>query len=519
MMGKRCGLTAFSALFFSLVFMFAGVAASFAVDIIVEDANESGEFCVSIENAPNEVCAFTVNLIVDPDVLVYSTFTKGDLTQDFTLFNVTPQAEAGVVLISGVEPGANCISQGSSGTLVCLEYNVMDANGQSDLCLETLTGQIVGWSTECGDFGADSCIPTAEVCDDGVDNDCDELIDCDDSDCVGEDICLTCIPDETQSCDTGLDGICAAGTQTCAATENWGECVQDNQPTVEDCSGGEDNDCDGEVDEGTTEDCVDGVDNDCDGDIDEGTEELCDGVSNDCDEDVDEGFLACENTPEGSGFQVSASGAAITFGAVAEAGYTSINTTSDPELSGALEEPVGNFFDISSTAIFDFADVCLDYSDLVSDLPAGVGEDELKLFHVKNGEWVVVEDSIVDTNANIVCGSVTTLSAFVVGEEKSGDGHNRDGGCFIATAAYGTPLASEVRILSRFRDNYLLPNALGQKLVTLYYRLSPPVAEYLKSNTYLKATVRGMLKPVVWIVEKIVAEDAVREDKNNANQP
>ncbi len=58
----------------------------------------------------------------------------------------------------------------------------------------------------------------------------------------------------------------------------------------------------------------------------------------------------------------------------------------------------------------------------------------------------------------------------------------------IATAAYGTPLAKEVRILSRFRNTYLLSNYLGQKLVSLYYKLSPPVAEYIKGNAYLKAT-------------------------------
>ena len=85
------------------------------------------------------------------------------------------------------------------------------------------------------------------------------------------------------------------------------------------------------------------------------------------------------------------------------------------------------------------------------------------------------------------------------------DGGN--GGCFIATAAYGTPLAEEVRILSQFRDAYLLPNYLGRKLVSLYYKLSPPVAGYIKDNTYLKATVRGMLNPVVWLVKQLFSED------------
>jgi hypothetical protein len=36
-----------------------------------------------------------------------------------------------------------------------------------------------------------SCTPSAEVCDDGIDNDCDSAVDCDDSDCTGDPACDT----------------------------------------------------------------------------------------------------------------------------------------------------------------------------------------------------------------------------------------------------------------------------------------------------------------------------------------
>ena len=69
--------------------------------------------------------------------------------------------------------------------------------------------------------------------------------------------------------------------------------------------------------------------------------------------------------------------------------------------------------------------------------------------------------------------------------------------CFIATAAYGTPMAEEIEILREFRDEYLLTNPAGQALVDLYYKLSPPVAEFITEHPGLKPIVRAGLVPAV----------------------
>jgi Leucine-rich repeat (LRR) protein len=71
--------------------------------------------------------------------------------------------------------------------------------------------------------------------------------------------------------------------------------------------------------------------------------------------------------------------------------------------------------------------------------------------------------------------------------------------CFIATAAYGTPMAEEIEILREFRDEYLLTNPLGQALVDLYYRVSPPMAEFITEHPALKPIVRAGLVPAVAI--------------------
>jgi hypothetical protein len=69
--------------------------------------------------------------------------------------------------------------------------------------------------------------------------------------------------------------------------------------------------------------------------------------------------------------------------------------------------------------------------------------------------------------------------------------------CFIATAAYGTPMAEEIQILREFRDEYLLTSPLGQALVGLYYRTSPPVAQFITEHPSLKPVVRVGLLPAV----------------------
>jgi alpha-tubulin suppressor-like RCC1 family protein len=70
-------------------------------------------------------------------------------------------------------------------------------------------------------------------------------------------------------------------------------------------------------------------------------------------------------------------------------------------------------------------------------------------------------------------------------------------GCFIATAAYGTSMAGEIGILREFRDEYLLTNVVGQSLVGLYYRFSPPIAEFITEHPSLKPIVRAGLVPAV----------------------
>ena len=74
--------------------------------------------------------------------------------------------------------------------------------------------------------------------------------------------------------------------------------------------------------------------------------------------------------------------------------------------------------------------------------------------------------------------------------------------CFIATAAYGTETASQLDILRDFRDQVLLDSTLGSRFVMAYYRVSPPVADFIAKSDFLRAVVREVLiDPVVNLLQ------------------
>jgi len=96
------------------------------------------------------------------------------------------------------------------------------------------------------------------------------------------------------------------------------------------------------------------------------------------------------------------------------------------------------------------------------------------------------------------------LDADWTGQDFVGDPGIRGGSgepCFVATAAYGTPVSSEVDTLRRFRDKYLLTNRPGAAFVQAYYRFSPPVARFIAARAPLRTAVRACLAPVVAVAK------------------
>jgi hypothetical protein len=134
------------------------------------------------------------------------------------------------------------VSHSAQGVSVDIQLD-----GSPPECGDSLCNGDEDFCTCPGDCGA----PPAEVCDDGIDNDCDGLVDGDDlTDCPPPGPCDGFVPVPT-AC--GVGECRSTGTTTCdPATGATGDSCAPGDPAPEVCSDGLDNDCDG------APDCADG---------------------------------------------------------------------------------------------------------------------------------------------------------------------------------------------------------------------------------------------------------------------
>ncbi len=74
---------------------------------------------------------------------------------------------------------------------------------------------------------------------------------------------------------------------------------------------------------------------------------------------------------------------------------------------------------------------------------------------------------------------------------------SKNGHCFIATAAFGSPMQSEVVTMRKFRDVFLMKSKWGRNFTSWYYKNSPPWAARLEQSENARAIARTLLWPAV----------------------
>jgi hypothetical protein len=80
--------------------------------------------------------------------------------------------------------------------------------------------------------------------------------------------------------------------------------------------------------------------------------------------------------------------------------------------------------------------------------------------------------------------------------------------CFIATAAYGSPLADEIGALRRFREHYLMTNPAGRAFVDTYYSVGPHAADIIAEHPWLRTTTRVLLTPLVALARYLIPDNS-----------
>ena len=83
-------------------------------------------------------------------------------------------------------------------------------------------------------------------------------------------------------------------------------------------------------------------------------------------------------------------------------------------------------------------------------------------------------------------------------DEDTGSG----GGCFVATAAYGTRNHPDVVMLREFRDNVLVKSWAGRRFVKAYWVAGPLMAKFIKPDRSSGRLMRVLLRPLINVLKR-----------------
>ena len=80
------------------------------------------------------------------------------------------------------------------------------------------------------------------------------------------------------------------------------------------------------------------------------------------------------------------------------------------------------------------------------------------------------------------------------------EGNTPVSSCFIATAAFGDVNDFRVKVLTRFRDDFLLQTDFGRSFINYYYMYSPALAVKITQSPLLATMISWILYPIVILI-------------------
>lgn len=88
------------------------------------------------------------------------------------------------------------------------------------------------------------------------------------------------------------------------------------------------------------------------------------------------------------------------------------------------------------------------------------------------------------------------------------------GGCYVATAVYGSYDCPQVWTLRRYRDDTLASTWYGRAFIYIYYAISPTLVKWFGDTNWFKNMWKGKLDRMVANLQAGGVEDTPYEDKN-----
>jgi len=125
---------------------------------------------------------------------------------------------------------------------------------------------------------------------------------------------------------------------------------------------------------------------------------------------------------------------------------------------------------------------------------------------VKSGRWFQNDDPTIDLSDQTFNFDPDSKKWDTSAENRSLT-ESSDEDCFVATAAYGTPLAIEIQILREFRDKHMRKHEIGKLFINWYESNGPKLAALLNRHPKLKPLVRQfIIQPIVYFLNNYTDE-------------
>ena len=157
--------------------------------------------------------------------------------------------------------------------------------------------------------------------------------------------------------------------------------------------------------------------------------------------------------------------------------------------------------------------------EISGEIPDGI-PGQLSAIEIKNpsGETILIRTVTLDENRqyfikfkipessevgnyDVIVNAENDQGVVVSTKSLEDEPNEEGGGCLIATATYGSEMATEVQQLRELRDNQLLQTELGTAFMgtfnDIYYSFSPTIADMEREHPMFKEAVKLAITPMI----------------------